>query len=178
MPSASDDRDGRIPDVVGAAHDGRQAMSARPRQVARDLARLIRGEIDVRDFPWLTANERRGLGALGMSMLRGGKAMVAKAAFGVLIDLEPDNPVHWLMWGHAAALDDEVQDAFRAFTKSIHMAASEDRHNEVASEAFLARGDLLLRLGRTVEARADLADAANRMADPVRRKSIEVFLAA
>ena len=36
---------------------------------------------------------------------------------------------------------------------------------------------LLLRLGRTVEARADLADAAQRMRDPMRRRSIEAFLA-
>ena len=153
-------------------------MNVRPRQVAQDLARLIRGEIDVRDFPWLTDHERRSLGALGMSMLRSGRADVAKAAFGVLIDLEPDNPVHRLMWGHAAALADEVQDAFRAFTESIRLGAGDDTNNEVASEAFLARGDLLLRLGRTVEARADLADAATRMADPMRRKSIEAFLAA
>ena len=153
-------------------------MTSAPREVARDLARLIRGEIDVRDFPWLTTQERQGLGALGLSMMRGGRPAVAKAAFGVLIDLEPDNPVHRLMWGHAAALTDEVQDAFRAFTKAIQLAASDERHYEAASEAFLARGDLLLRLGRTVEARADLADAANRMKDPVRRRSIEVFLAA
>ena len=153
-------------------------MSTRPREVARELARLIRGEIDVREFPWLTANERRGLGALGMSMLRGGRAAVAKAAFGVLTDLEPENPVHRLMWGHAAALNDEVQDAYRAFTRSIRLAANDERHDEVASEAFLARGDLLLRLGRMIEARADLADAARRMVDPIRRKSIEAFLAA
>lgn len=153
-------------------------MTVRPREVARDLARLIRGEIDVRDFPWLTSRERKGLGALGMSMLRSGRPSVAKAAFGVLVDLEPENPVHRLMWGHAAALADEVQDAFRAFTKAIRLAASDEGHNEVASEAFLARGDLLLRLGRTVEARADLADAATRMTDPARRKSIETFLAA
>ncbi|MEL7369943.1 MAG: hypothetical protein AAFN74_13575 [Myxococcota bacterium] len=153
-------------------------MSARPRQVARDLARLIRGEIDVRDFPWLSPQERRGLGALGMSMMRSGRGNVAKAAFGVLIDLEPNNPVHRLMWGHSAALADEVQDAYRAFTKAIWLSAMDEDRNEVASEAFLARGDLLLRLGRTIEARADLADAANRMSDTVRRKSIEAFLAA
>jgi hypothetical protein len=34
-----------------------------------------------------------------------------------------------------------------------------------------------LRLGRVVEARADLADAATRMTDPARRRSIEAFLA-
>ena len=153
-------------------------MSVRPREVARELARLIRGEIDVREFPWLSVQERRGLGALGMSMLRSGRSAVAKAAFGVLIDFEPENPVHRLMWGHAAALGDEVQDAYRAFTKSIRLASNTDRYDEVACEAFLARGDLLLRLGRTIEARADLADAANRMADPIRRKSIEAFLAA
>ncbi len=152
-------------------------MSVRPREVAQNLARLIRGEIEVRDFPWLTEPERRGLGALGMSMLRSGKAPLAKAAFGVLVDIEPENPVYRLMWGHAAALNEEVQDAYRAFTRSIRLAGHDDRRNEVACEAFLARGDLLLRLGRMVEARADLADAANRMADPVRRKSIEAFLA-
>ncbi|MEM7678434.1 MAG: hypothetical protein AAF449_20780, partial [Myxococcota bacterium] len=106
-------------------------MSARPRQVARDLARLIRGEINVRDFPWLTLHERRGLGALGMSMLRSGRGSIAKAAFGVLIDLEPNNPVHRLMWGHSAALVDEVQDAYRAFTKSISLSAMDEDRNEV-----------------------------------------------
>lgn len=152
-------------------------MASRPRDVARELARLIRGEIDVRDFPWLSQKERRSLGALGMSMLRGGKPEVAQAAFGVLIDLEPEAAVHHLMFGHAAALGEEVQIAFRSFTKAISLAARDDRNAEVASEAFLARGDLLLRLGRTVEARADLADAAQRMRDPMRRRSIEAFLA-
>lgn len=151
-------------------------MAARPRDVARDLARLIRGEIEVRDFPWLTEQERRSLGALGMSMLKSGKPEVARAAFGVLIDLEPDVAVHHLMQGHAAALTDEVQAAFLAFGRAIELAAADERNAEVASEAFLARGDLLLRLGRTVEARADLADAAARMTDPVRRKSLEAFL--
>jgi hypothetical protein len=151
-------------------------VAARPRDVAKDLARLIRGEIDVRDFPWLSNEERRALGALGMSMLKGGKADVARAAFGVLVDLEPDNPVHHLMFGHAVALAEEVQDAFNSFGRAIQLAAQDESHQEVASEAFLARGDLLLRLGRTVEARADLADAATRMTDPARRKSIEAFL--
>ncbi len=40
-------------------------MASTPRDVARDLARLIRGEIEVRDFPWLSDKERRALGALG-----------------------------------------------------------------------------------------------------------------
>ena len=57
------------------------------------------------------------------------------------------------------------------------VAAQDERNQEVASEAFLARGDLLLRLNRVVEARADLADAATRMTDPVRKKSLEAFLA-
>ena len=39
-------------------------MTSSPRDVARDLARLIKGEIEVRDFPWLTDQERRALGAL------------------------------------------------------------------------------------------------------------------
>lgn len=153
-------------------------MASTPRDVARDLARLIRGDIEVRDFPWLSEKERRALGALGMSMLRSGKAEVAKAAFGVLVDLEPDAAVHHLMYGHAAALADEVQIAFRSFGKAISLVAADERNLEVASEAFLARGDLLLRLGRTVEARADMADAATRMKDPSRRRSIEAFLAA
>ncbi len=152
-------------------------MPARPRDVAKDLARLIKGEIDVREFPWLNEQERRALGALGMSMLRSGRAEVAKGAFGVLIDLEPDRAVHHLMFGHAAALQDEVQDAFLSFGRAIQLAADDDRNREVASEAFLARGDLLLRIGRTVEARADLADAASRMEDAGRRRSIEAFLA-
>lgn len=152
-------------------------MPGRPRDVAQQLARLIRGEIDVRDFPWLSEQERRALGALGMSMLKSGKPDVAKAAFGVLIDLEPEAAVHHLMLGHAAALGDEVHEAFQAFCRAIALAAQDERNKEVASEAFLARGDLLLRLGRIVEARADLADAATRMSDPVRRRSIEAFLA-
>ena len=152
-------------------------MASRPRDVARELAKLIRGDIDVRDFPWLTESERRALGALGMSMLKAGKADVARAAFGVLIDLEPDVAVHHLMTGHAAALADDVQSAFESFGKAIRLAAQDERNQEVASEAFLARGDLLLRLNRVVEARADLADAATRMTDPVRKKSLEAFLA-
>lgn len=152
-------------------------MPAKPRDVALQLARLIRGEIEVRDFPWLSDQERRALGALGMSMLRSGKADVAQAAFGVLIDLEPEAAVHHLMFGHASALAEEVQTAFKSFGQAISLSALDERNAEVASEAFLARGDLLLRLGRTVEARADLADAAVRMADPVRKRSIEAFLA-
>ena len=110
-------------------------------------------------------------------MMKSGKPDVAKAAFGVLIDLEPDDAVHRLMFGHACALCEQVQDAFLSFGKAIDLAAQDERNREVASEAFLARGDLLLRLGRTVEARADLADAATRMSDPVRKKSLEAFLA-
>lgn len=152
-------------------------MGSTARDVANDLSRLIRGDIDVRDFPWLDDKERRALGALGMSMMKSGKADVAKAAFGVLIDLEPDDAVHRLMFGHSCALLNEVQEAFISFGKAISIASGDAHHNEVASEAFLARGDLLLRLGRTVEARADLADAATRMSDPVRKRSLEAFLA-
>ncbi len=150
---------------------------AKSRDVAKELARLIRGDIEVRDFPWLTGSERRALGALGMSMLKVGKAEVARAAFGVLVDLEPELAVHYLMVGHAAALYDDVQGAFENFSRAISLSAHDERNQEVASEAFLARGDLLLRIGRTVEARADLADAATRMADPIRRRSLETFLA-
>lgn len=152
-------------------------MGRAPRTVAAELARLIRGELDVRDFPWLDASERKSLGALGMSMLESGRAEVAKAAFQVLTDLEPEHATHHLMLGHAAALGDEVPEAFEAFGRAIGLAASDGDSKDVASEAFLARGDLLLRLGRVVEARADLADAATRMTDPARRRSIEAFLA-
>ena len=75
-----------------------------PKDVAKELARLIRGEIDFRDFPWLTPQERRALGALGMAMLKAAKPEIARAAFGVLIDLEPEQPVHYLMYGPMAAL--------------------------------------------------------------------------
>ena len=135
-------------------------MAGTPQDMARELARLIRGEIEPRDFPWLSEKERRALGALGMSMLKSGKPDVAQAAFGVLIDLEPDAAVHHLSFGRAREI-----------------AAQDKRQAEAASEAFLARGDLLLRLGRMVEARADLADAAQRMSDPNRKRSIEAFLA-
>lgn len=110
-------------------------------------------------------------------MLDGGKAKEARAAFAVLVDLEPEHALHRLMLGHSAALEDDVPAAFEAFGKAIELSAGEARQRSVASEAFLARGDLLLRLGRLVEARADLADAANRMSDPARRRSIEAFLA-
>jgi tetratricopeptide (TPR) repeat protein len=152
-------------------------MTSRPRDVARDLARLIKGEIDVREFPWLTDQERRALGALGMSMLKAAKPDVARAAFGVLIDLEPDVAVHYLMYGHAAALGERMEEAFEHFGKAIKLAARDEKNQDVASEAFLARGELLLRIGRAVEARADLADALTRMVDPVRKRSIEAFLA-
>lgn len=148
-----------------------------PTDVARELARLIRGEIDFREFPWLSSKERRALGALGMAMIKAAKPDVARAAFGVLIDLEPEQPVHYLMFGHASALADKVADAFEYFGKTIALTAKETRAREVAAEAFLARGELLLRVGRVVEARADLADACSRIDDPVRRRSIEVYLA-
>lgn len=148
-----------------------------PRDVARELARLIRGEIDFRDFPWLTPQERRALGALGMAMLKAAKPEIARAAFGVLIDLEPEQPIHYLMYGHSAALADNVQEAFEYFGKSIALTAKDTAARELAAESFLARGELLLRLGRTVEARADLADACSRIEDPIRRRSIEAYLA-
>lgn len=148
-----------------------------PRAMALELARLIRGEVEVRDFPWLAPEERRSLGVFGMSMLEAARAKEAKAAFSVLADLEPDLAVHHLMMGHASALEDDVPDAFEAFGRAIALSAADERNREVASEAFLARGDLLLRIGRVVEARADLADAAQRMPDPARRRSIEAFLA-
>jgi len=85
--------------------------------------------------------------------------------------------VHYLMYGHSAALADHVEEAFENFTKSIALAARDKSNQDVAAEAFLARGELLLRLGRTVEARADLGEACNRVADPVRRRSIEAYLA-
>ena len=149
-----------------------------PREVAQELARLIRGEIDFRDFPWLSPQERRALGALGMAMLKSAKADLARAAFGVLIDLEPEVSVHYLMYGHAASLGNNVPTAFEYFGKSIRLAAGDENNQDVAAEAFLARGELLLRLGRTIEARADLADACSRVRDPVRRKAIEAYLAA
>ena len=149
-----------------------------PREVAKELARLIRGEIDFRDFPWLSPQERRALGALGMAMLKSSKHDLAKAAFGVLIDLEPEASVHYLMYGHSAALGDHVAEAFEYFGKSIKLSASDETNQDVAAEAFLARGELLLRLGRTVEARADLADACTRVKDAARRRAIEAYLAA
>jgi len=148
-----------------------------PRDVAKELARLIRGEIDFRDFPWLTPTERRALGQLGMAMLGAAKSDIARAAFGVLIDLEPEQPVHYLMYGHSAALADLIEEAFEYFGKAIALTSQETKARDVAAEAFLARGELLLRLGRTVEARADLADACTRIEDPLRRRSIEAYLA-
>ncbi len=153
------------------------AAQGNTRDVARELSRLIRGEIDFRDFPWLTPHERRALGALGMAMLKASKPEIAKAAFGVLIDLEPEQAVHYLMYGHAAAMRDLVPEAFEYFGRAIHLAAADRDQDDVAAEAFLARGELLLRLGRTVEARADLADACGRVGDPARRRSIESYLA-
>lgn len=152
-------------------------MTRAPRTVADELARLIRGELEIREFPWLDPEQRRALGSMGMSMLEAGRAKEARAAFAVLVDLEPENALNHLMLGHAAGLEDDVPSAFEAFGQAIHLSAAESRQRSVASEAFLARGDLLLRLGRLVEARADLADAATRMTDPVRRRSIETFLA-
>jgi Flp pilus assembly protein TadD len=148
-----------------------------PREVARELARLIRGEIDFRDFPWLSPQERRALGAMGIAMLRGARAELARAAFGVLIDLEPEVPTHHLLYGHAAALATRVEEAFEYFGRAIKLSYGDVERQDVAAEAFLARGELLLRLGRTVEARADLADAASRIKDPARRRSIEAYLA-
>jgi hypothetical protein len=163
-------------------YEGRPVQTDRtpmdhPRDVARELARLIRGEIDFRDFPWLSAQERRALGALGMTMLKAAKPAIARAAFGVLIDLEPEEAVHYLMYGHAAALADDMGEAFEYFGKSISLTAKDPEAREIAAESFLARGELLLRLGRTVEARADLADACTRIEDPARRRSIEAYLA-
>lgn len=152
-------------------------MAERSTDLARELARLIRGEIDFRDFPWLSEAERRALGQLGMAMLKAAKPDAARAAFGVLIDLEPDEPVHHLMYAHASAYADDVPGAFEHFGKAINLALQADDMTEVAAEAFLGRGELLLRLGRTVEARADLADAANRSEDEDRIRAIEAYLA-
>jgi tetratricopeptide (TPR) repeat protein len=148
-----------------------------PRDVARELARLIRGEIDFRDFPWLAPQERRALGSLGMAMLKSAKAEIARAAFGVLIDLEPEQAVHYLMYGHSAALAGKIEEAFEYFGKAIQLSTQDPDAKDVAAESFLARGELLLRIGRTVEARADLADACSRVADPARKRSIEAYLA-
>lgn len=152
-------------------------MAERSTDLARELARLIRGEIDFRDFPWLSEAERRALGQLGMAMLKAAKPDAARAAFGVLIDLEPDEPVHHLMYAHACAYADDVAGAFEHFGKAISLALQGDDVMEVAAEAFLGRGELLLRLGRTVEARADLADAATRSEDPDRIRAIQAYLA-
>lgn len=149
-----------------------------PREVAHELARLIRGEIDFRDFPWLSPHERRALGALGLAMLKSARAEPARAAFGVLIDLEPEVAVHYLMYAHSAALANAIEDAFEYFGKAIQLAVADETVQDVAAEAFLGRGELLLRLGRTVEARADLADACDRVKDKARRRSIEAYLAA
>ncbi len=168
---------GRAAGRAGDPRAGKADVARAPRTVATELARLLRGELEVRDFPWLDPEERKALGALGMSMLGSGRADAAAAAFRVLTDLEPDQGVHHLMVGHACALGDEVQAAFEAFSRAIALCASRPEGESVASEAFLARGDLLLRLGRVVEARADLADAASRMRDAGRRRSLEAFLA-
>lgn len=145
--------------------------------LASELAKLLKGEIDFRDFPWLSAPERRALGRIGMAMLDSGKSKAAQAAFGVLIDLEPEQPAHYLMYAHAAALAEDLPEAFEYFGKSIEIAVRTQDFHDVAAEAFLGRGELLLRIGRTVEARADLADAATRIDDEARKKSIEAYLA-
>lgn len=154
-----------------------QAPAVSATDLAKELARLLRGEIDFRDFPWLPPEERRALGALGLSMLKAGKAETARAAFGVLIDLEPEEPVHYLMYAHAAALLEKTEEAFEHFGRSIALSIEEDRYRDVAAESFLGRGELLLRLGRLVEARADLADACSRIDDAARKKCIEAYLA-
>lgn len=145
--------------------------------LASELAKLLRGEIDFRDFPWLSPPERRALGRIGMAMLDSGKSKAAQAAFGVLIDLEPEQPAHYLMYAHAAALSEDLAEAFDYFGKTIEIAVKTEDFQDVAAEAFLGRGELLLRIGRTVEARADLADAATRIEDEARKKSIEAYLA-
>ena len=153
-----------------------QAMS-QSNDVAAELARLLRGGIDFREFPWLSPSERRALGRLGMAMLDAGKAQAAQAAFGVLIDLEPEHPAHYLMFAHAAALADDLAEAFEMFSKTIELSAAEASFHDVAAEAFLGRGEILLRVGRTVEARADLADAATRIEDDsVGRRSRRIWL--
>lgn len=162
-----------------------QRAKTTPKPVARTetslraaIDRLLRGEITVRDFPWLNEDEKRAVGAFGMSLLEAGQAESARRVFEILVDLEPDVAVHPLMIGHAYLLEMRYPDAFRAFGQAITLSAGDADNQEVASEALLARGDLLLRIGRVVEARADLADAATRMAPGPRRRSLEVFLAA
>jgi tetratricopeptide (TPR) repeat protein len=152
-------------------------MARRQVDLVGQLERLLAGEMEVRDFPWLDEDERRDFGAKALAMLQAGQGEAAMGAFAVLIDLEPDVAVHYLMYGHAASLMDQNADAFQSLTCAIQLAADDPENADVAAEAFLARGDLLLRLGRTVEARADLADASSRMDDPVRRKALETFLA-
>lgn len=152
-------------------------MARRSVDLIGQIERLLAGEIEVRDFPWLDEDERRDLGAKSLAMLQAGQAEGAMGGFAVLIDLEPEVAVHYLMYGHAASLLEQHADAFQSLTHAIQLSADDPSNADVAAEAFLARGDLLLRLGRTVEARADLADAASRMDDPVRKKALETFLA-
>lgn len=154
-----------------------RSRDRRARELAVDLARMLRGELSPDDFPWLSRQERQALGALGLSQLRAGRAPVAQAVFGLLAEFEPKNPTHHLMLGHAAAQAEQVKAAYQAFGRAIRRSAADQARYAVAAEAFLARGDLLLRLGRTVEARADLADAAVRLEDPARRRTLETFLA-
>lgn len=152
-------------------------MGPTPSTFAVQLGRLIRGEIEPREFPWLEPEERKALASLALARMKAGKAREARAAFRVLVDLDPDQAVYHLMLGQAAALEEDVAAAFESFGQAIYLSTPHQRLKKIAAEAFLARGDLLLRLERIVEAKADLADAAQRMDNPVRRRSIEAFLA-
>lgn len=152
-------------------------MSGRAQELAAELARLITGERPLQGFPWLSSNEQLAVAALGKSALQGGRAEVAQAAYAVLTWLSPEEPLNHLMLGHAKAHLHDLSGAYVAFGQAIQVALRAPAETPVAGEALLARGDLLLRLGRRVEARADLADALLRIADPSRSQRLSAFLA-
>lgn len=152
-------------------------MPPEPSEFAKQLAAMIRGETPVTAGAFIAKDERRQLGRVGMQALEDKRADVAKAAFGVLIDVEPGEAAHHLMHAHACVLSNEPRDAYAAFSKAMTLAQAPGADRSVAGEAWLGRGELLLRLDCLLDARADLCEAYALITDPARKQSLGSFLA-
>jgi hypothetical protein len=144
--------------------------------IAPRLARWMRGEVEPHEASLLATlmdgPRRREMGRLGMTAINEGRGGDAKAAFGLLTQIEPDIPVHRLMYAHACLIEDAPREAYVAFSESIALADPDGPHRGVAAEAWLGRADLMFRLGRVLDARADLCEALALAVDPVRRQAL------
>ena len=120
------------------------------------------------------------LGARAFAHLKNKTAALARPMFSLLVELDPEAPMHHLMEAHAYVQQDSVREAAKSFTLAIDLATSGDTQPDIASEAFLGRGDLLWRVEQTGTAKVDLSEAASSdfsqavawQNDPARREQL------